>query len=231
MVVRLIEIYHFFPVAQPLKPKTKPNLVIHQAETPEVPKVTFEETMKHLESSIHPKAQPGGLLVEEHTGDNLCSAKKTKRPVVLFNKEDKLIPVKQQPKTLVVIQKKLLPLMTVYRWHNGFRQHLGRYIRVSVMKLELHYPEELHDILVSRELELTLGTSSNLSWVTKGKVIGHKCLVEFVIHEKVPTQNLDDHFLLQVKSNFEASDLEDFSIDLGKYQLNNWLQFVFDEKK
>ena len=114
-----------------------------------------------------------------------------------------------------------------YRWHSGFRHFEGRYTRVIVLKLELYYPDDLHDILVTRDLCLTL-KSLNLTLETKGRVLNHKCLVEFVIFDNFPTKTL---FNLKMNCLFDASDLEEFIIDLEPFQANVWLKYEFEKLK
>lgn len=157
---------------------------------------------------------------------DLEQAKRTKKPVVLFNKDEPVKSVTAAPNLIVFEQKKILPDVALYRWHKGFRHLSGRYTRVTVLKMEIYYPDDLHDILVSRYLSLALTASSNHTWHTKGRVRDHKCFVEFVIFEEdIGTAQFD----IKVSSAFDVSDLQDFQFNVGQIEVNKWKQHEFNK--
>lgn len=156
----------------------------------------------------------------------LEQTKRTKRPVVLFNKDEPVKP-SAAPNLIVFEQKKILPDVALYRWHKGFRHLSGRYTRVTVLKLEIYYPDDLHDILVTRYLSMTLNAPSNhQSWHIKGRVRDHKCFVEFVIFEE---DIANAQFDIKVSSAFDVSDLQDFNFHVGQIEVNKWKQHEFNK--
>ena len=112
------------------------------------------------------------------------------------------------------------------------------------MKLEMYYPDYLHDIRVTRELSLVLTASTETkqqntnieaassrlaqpkNWVVTGRVRDHKCLVDFVIFEDLPE---DCQFSIKATPCFDASDLQDFAFNVGKLEINKWKQHEFND--
>ena len=155
--------------------------------------------------------------------DPFCLAKRTKKPVILHNKEEP----KEPKKVIVFEQKKVLPDVALFKWHKGFRNSQGKYKRVKILKLEVYYPDDLHDLRVTRDLSLCL-TCANVSCTTRGRVRDHKCLAEFVIFEDFKE---DSQFCINVNSLLEASDLLDFSIEVGKFCPDKWMKQEFKQQK
>ena len=115
------------------------------------------------------------------------------------------------------------------------------------MKLEMYYPDYLHDIRVTRDLSLVLTASTETkqqntnieaaassrlaqpkNWVVPGKVRDHKCFVDFVIFEDLPE---DYQFSIKATPCFDASDLQDFAFSVGKLEINKWKQHEFNDNK
>ena len=109
------------------------------------------------------------------------------------------------------------------------------------MKLEVYYPDDLHDILVTRDLSLVLtaedtkqlpkgpNSSKGLSsknWQIDGRVRDHKCFVDFVIFEDLKD---DFQFSIKVTPCYDASDLQEFDFNLGKLEINKWKQHEFNK--
>ena len=122
------------------------EILIYQATVEELPKVSFKE----VTFSIEPMTLP--LLELEHACisfvPDLVEAKRVRKPVVLHNKDLEELPKLPTAKNPVIFEsKKILPDVALFRWHRGFRHFGGRYTRVNVLKLELYYPDDLHDIL------------------------------------------------------------------------------------
>lgn len=200
------------------------ELVLFHAEQSELPKISLKGVIFTLEPNPLEKSQTA--ILSQHKGDTLVTPKPVRRPVVLFNKEDPK-PVKP----LVLESKKVLPDLAFYRWHHGFRHISGKYAKVTVLKVELEYPDNLHDLLVTRKILLTLKTSL-MSWQAKSKVLDHKSLAEFVIVEEDRMAQKEANFLLEVRADFEAPDLENFAIDLGQFVIGNqWLRHEFAHVK
>ena len=203
--------------------------MLKQATCEELPKLSIKEVTFAIEPIDAEKSQ--NACISQLKNDHLVTAKRVKRPVVLLNKDDSvssIIQKSQQPKILKIEPRKVLPDVVLYRWHSGFRHHQGRYTKVTVLKLELYYPDDLHDILVTRNLNLTL-KSLTMTLQTQSKVLDHKCLAEFVIFENL-SQNLCN-FNLNMSVLFEAADLEEFNIDLKPFQPNVWLKHEFEKPK
>ena len=213
-------------VAKSTKSNVK-EVLLKEAEFQELPKLSIKGVTFAIEPFESPKSHNACISTYQRDCE-LLTAKRVKKPVVLINKEElpALAPQKQ-PKMLKIEPRKVLPDVVLYRWHSGFRHNQGRYAKVIVLKLELYYPDDLHDILVTRDLSLTL-KSTNLTLHTKGRVLNHKCLVEFVIFENVTQDTL---FHLIMKCLFDASDLEEFIIDLEPYKPNVWMKHEFDKMK
>ena len=114
------------------------------------------------------------------------------------------------------------------------------------MKLEMYYPDYLHDIRVTRDLSLVLTASTEKqkqntnieaapsrlaqpkNWVVPGKVRDHKCFVDFVIFEDLPE---DYQFSIKATPCFDASDLQGYAFNIGKLEINKWKQHEFNDNK
>ena len=116
------------------------------------------------------------------------------------------------------------------------------------MKLEMYYPDYLHDIRVTRDLSLVLTAATETkqqntnideaasltrlaqpkNWVVPGRVRDHKCFVDFVIFEDLPE---DYQFSIKATPCFDASDLQDFAFNIGKLEINKWKQHEFNDNK
>ena len=114
------------------------------------------------------------------------------------------------------------------------------------MKLEMYYPDYLHDIRVTRDLSLVLTASTETkqqntnieaapsrlaqpkNWVVPGRVRDHKCFEDFVILE-----NLPDNYQFSIKATpcFDASDLQGYAFNIGKLEINKWKQHEFNDNK
>ena len=94
------------------------------------------------------------------------------------------------------------------------------------MKLEMYYPDDLHDIRVTRDLSLVLKASELKSWQANGRVRDHKCFVDFVIFDELPE---DYQFSIKVSASYDASDLQDFAFNIGKLEINKWKQHEFNK--
>ena len=219
----------YFSVA---KPKEKPiELILHSAQTEELPKHLFKPevtfAIEPLESWLPPDFQESPDYRSCTESDPFCLAKRTKKPVILHNKEDPP-KVPEVPKKMIVFeQKKVLPDVALFKWHKGFRNCQGKYKRVKILKLEVYYPDDLHDLRVTRDLSLIL-TCANMSSTTRGRVRDHKCLAEFVIFEDF---NENSQFCINVNSLLEASDLLDFSIEVGTFCPDKWMKKEFKQQK
>ena len=221
----------FFLVAKSIKSNVK-EILLKQATCEELPKLSIKEVTFAIEPIDAEKSQ--NACISQLKNDHLVTAKRVKRPVVLWNKDSDSVNLIQNkppnnPKILKIEPRKVLPDVVLYRWHSGFRHHQGRYTKVTVLKLELYYPDDLHDILISRNLNFTM-KSLTLTLHSQSKVLDHKCLAEFVIFENLSTQNLCN-FNLKMSALFEAADLEEFDIDLKPFQPNVWLKHEFDKPK
>ena len=185
----------------------------------ELPKVSFKEVTFSIEPLEWSNFQESPHYRSCMESDPFCYAKRSKKPVILHNKEE--------PKKLIVFeQKKVLPDVVLFKWHKGFRNSGGKYKRVKILKLEVYYPDDLHDLRVTRDLSLNL-SSSTFNCTTRGRVRDHKCMAEFVIFEEF---NEDCHFCVNVNSLLEASDLLDFSIEVGKFCPDKWMKQEFKQK-
>ncbi len=229
--------FNLIAVAQPVKPKQDDEvrkIVIKQPTIEEVPVVPVETApglnkFKLADIQGHQEVAKVCLHSCDSDPDNGLRAKKVRRPVILCNKEE---PEASKTIPKQVVLKKVLPELACTRWHHGFRHYQARYTRVSVMKLELHYNEDLHDLLAPRELCLELTVSSPGMMPDTGmppcqltgKVIAHKCFAEFVMFQEIPIQA---QFALRAYPCQDVSDLEQFTLKLGQIQLNNWITHDF----
>ena len=222
----------FFLVAKSIKSNVK-EILLKQATCEELPKLSIKEVTFAIEPIDAEKSQ--NACISQLKNDHLVTAKRVKRPVVLWNKDSESVNIIQNnkpnnPKILKIEPRKVLPDVVLYRWHSGFRHHQGRYTKVTVLKLELYYPDDLHDILISRNLNFTM-KSLTLTLHSQSKVLDHKCLAEFVIFENLSTTQNLCNFNLKMSALFEAADLEEFDIDLKPFQPNVWLKHEFDKPK
>ena len=102
-------------VAKPVKPNVK-EVIIHQEKIEVLPKILCKE----VTFSIEPQTEDQSYIccICEEPKHDLLKAKRVRKPVVLFNKDE---PKPITNKTVIFEQKKILPDMALYRWHRGFR--------------------------------------------------------------------------------------------------------------
>ena len=98
-----------------MKPNVK-EVIIHQEKIEVLPKILCKEVTFSIEPQIEDQSYTCCICEEpEH---DLLKAKRVRKPVVLFNKDE---PKPIINKTVIFEQKKILPDMALYRWHRGFR--------------------------------------------------------------------------------------------------------------
>ena len=112
--------YNFFDflsisVAKPVKPNVK-EVIIHQEKIEVLPKILCKEVTFSIEPQIEDQSYT--CCICEEPKHDLLKAKRVRKPVVLFNKDE---PKPIVNKTVIFEQKKILPDMALYRWHRGFR--------------------------------------------------------------------------------------------------------------
>ena len=100
------------------------EIILHQETIEELPKIYFKE----VTFSIDPQEdtfEPQTICISDHQPDfELETAKKVRKPVVLFNKDEPKIAITAKNYSVIFEQKKVLPDMALFRWHKGFR-HFG----------------------------------------------------------------------------------------------------------
>ena len=73
---------------------------------------------------------------------------------------------------LIMMKKPVLPLVSKYRWQNGFRKSKsGQYVKVPLLKLELEFSSEVEFLPTSLQFSLYLDNNNNND-VNKESLIG-----------------------------------------------------------
>ena len=98
-----------------MKPNVK-EVIIHQEKIEVLPKILCKEVTFSIEPQIEDQSYT--CCICEEPKHDLLKAKRVRKPVVLFNKDE---PKPIINKTVIFEQKKILPDMALYRWHRGFR--------------------------------------------------------------------------------------------------------------
>ena len=98
-----------------MKPNVK-EVIIHQEKIEELPKILCKEVTFSIEPQIEDQSYI--CCICEEPKHDLFKAKRVRKPVVLFNKDE---PKPITNKTVIFEQKKILPDMALYRWQRGFR--------------------------------------------------------------------------------------------------------------
>ena len=131
-----------------MKPNVK-EVIIHQEKIEVLPKILCKEVTFSIEPQIEDQSYTCCICEEpEH---DLLKAKRVRKPVVLFNKDE---PKQTINKTVIFEQKKILPDMALYRWHRGFR-YVTKFPD-SRVSFSSHYIRVVQGRIFSRNLKLNL---------------------------------------------------------------------------
>ena len=89
--------------------------MLKQAEVQELPKLSLKEVTFTIDPFEVKNSQK--ICISQHESDYLVTAKRVKRPVVLFNKDESQAPtiLPKQPKLLKIEPRKMLPDVILYR--------------------------------------------------------------------------------------------------------------------
>ena len=81
-------------------------------------------------------------------------------------------------------------------------------------------------MLIGCNFDTIFAQSKN--WLVPGKVMDHKCFVDFVIFEDLPK---DCQFSIKATPCFDASDLQGYAFNIGKLEISKWKQHEFNDNK
>ena len=104
------------------------EVIIYQEKIEELPKISFKEVTFSIEPQIETPSYK--CCISEEPKHDLLKAKRVRKPVILFNKDE---PKPVVNKIVIFEQKKILPDVALYRWHRGFRQV---YLQILFGKIE-----------------------------------------------------------------------------------------------